>query len=183
MALKLDSKTLLANALGRLAKKIPFEDITVQNILDESGLSRATFYRHFSDKYELMAYYYKSYIVNLFEANRNRMQWKELQLQIVYFYYDNKEYFKNISKYREQNSFHEFIYSYGVFMLESIGKANSSLETLPPEVIFAMIHYNAANVYTILEFLKDNLPMELNPESFHEWRYRCMPEILKPFLL
>ncbi len=36
-----------------LAKEIPFEKLTVQNILDKAQVSRYTFYAHFKDKYEI----------------------------------------------------------------------------------------------------------------------------------
>lgn len=38
--------------LSLLAKK-PFDKITVQNILDATPVSRATFYKHYHDKYEI----------------------------------------------------------------------------------------------------------------------------------
>ncbi len=37
----------------RLLKKKKFEDITVQNILDETPTTRGTFYAHYKDKYEI----------------------------------------------------------------------------------------------------------------------------------
>lgn len=36
-----------------LLKSKPFEKITVQDILDETPVSRATFYKHYHDKYEI----------------------------------------------------------------------------------------------------------------------------------
>lgn len=43
----------IINALVALLKHKPFEKITVQDILDETPVSRATFYAHFQDKYEI----------------------------------------------------------------------------------------------------------------------------------
>lgn len=40
-------------ALISLLKRKPFEKITVQDILDETPVTRATFYAHFRDKYEI----------------------------------------------------------------------------------------------------------------------------------
>ena len=36
-----------------LLSRKPFEKITVQDILDNTPVSRATFYKHFKDKYEI----------------------------------------------------------------------------------------------------------------------------------
>lgn len=43
----------IIDAMIRLLKTKSFENITVQNILDETPVTRATFYAHFHDKYEV----------------------------------------------------------------------------------------------------------------------------------
>lgn len=40
-------------AFMRLLRDCPFEKITVQDILDETPVTRATFYAHFKDKYDI----------------------------------------------------------------------------------------------------------------------------------
>ena len=37
----------------KLLKTKPFEKITVQDILDETPVTRSTFYKHYHDKYEI----------------------------------------------------------------------------------------------------------------------------------
>lgn len=46
----------LVEALFSLLSEKTFEDITVQAICDAASIRRATFYTHFSDKYELFGY-------------------------------------------------------------------------------------------------------------------------------
>ena len=43
----------LGDALMKLLVEKPFDEITVQNVLDRAGVSRATFYSHFRDKNDL----------------------------------------------------------------------------------------------------------------------------------
>ena len=43
----------IQSALIMLLKEKPFERITVQDILDETPVTRATFYHHYRDKYEI----------------------------------------------------------------------------------------------------------------------------------
>lgn len=50
----LRSRRMLMESLERLLKKKEFEDISVQEIADESTLNRATFYLHYPDKGALL---------------------------------------------------------------------------------------------------------------------------------
>ncbi len=43
----------ILNAFIKISPQIPFEKMTVQDILDEALVSRYTFYAHFHDKYEV----------------------------------------------------------------------------------------------------------------------------------
>ena len=43
----------IKQALISLLRTTPFEKITVQNILDETPVTRSTFYKHYHDKYEI----------------------------------------------------------------------------------------------------------------------------------
>ncbi|MFB9860463.1 TetR/AcrR family transcriptional regulator [Salinicoccus siamensis] len=49
-------KTLqsIDDAIIRLLKEKPFENITIKDISDEAMINRGTFYSHYSDKYELI---------------------------------------------------------------------------------------------------------------------------------
>src|ERR1700690_497944 len=49
----LRTRDALGDALVKLMHEKPFEEITVQHILDGAGVSRSTFYTHFSDKNDL----------------------------------------------------------------------------------------------------------------------------------
>ncbi|HAZ05014.1 MAG TPA: TetR/AcrR family transcriptional regulator, partial [Acetobacterium sp.] len=50
----MNTKKIIADSMFSLLKTKSFNKITVDKILSESGVSRSTFYRYFSDKYELM---------------------------------------------------------------------------------------------------------------------------------
>src|SRR5690242_3595117 len=47
------TRDALGDALVALMQEKPFEQITVQHVLDRAGVGRATFYAHYSDKNDL----------------------------------------------------------------------------------------------------------------------------------
>lgn len=49
----LRTRDTLGDALIELIREKPFDDITVQEILDRAGVSRSTFYEHYRDKDDL----------------------------------------------------------------------------------------------------------------------------------
>ena len=50
------TRTLLKNALLELLAENSLEKITVMDICEKSMIHRATFYKHFEDKYQLFSY-------------------------------------------------------------------------------------------------------------------------------
>ena len=61
----------IMQALMHLMREKPFEKITVQDILDETPVTRATFYAHYHDKYEIA-----ERMLDHFFALRNAIQSK-----------------------------------------------------------------------------------------------------------
>jgi AcrR family transcriptional regulator len=47
------TREILGDALVKLIQEKPFDSITVQQVLDRAGVSRSTFYTHYSDKNDL----------------------------------------------------------------------------------------------------------------------------------
>ncbi|MBQ8063582.1 MAG: TetR/AcrR family transcriptional regulator, partial [Clostridia bacterium] len=50
------TKNHILHAFNRLVQKRNFDKITVDNICQEAEVGRTTFYRYFTDKYDLLDY-------------------------------------------------------------------------------------------------------------------------------
>ena len=77
---------LLFDALSELLKEKSFEDLTVLEITEAAGIHRATFYKHFVDKYDFLNRYFRlgineieldrleaDFTPDAFRRNTNRM--------------------------------------------------------------------------------------------------------------
>lgn len=56
------TKQRILNAFNDLIERNGFDNVTVFDIVRHAGVSRATFYRHFKDKYDVMNYNYSSLV-------------------------------------------------------------------------------------------------------------------------
>ena len=63
-----ERKQAFAASLTNLLRKEAIEKITVDQICEEANVHRSTFYRYFTDKYDLLEYVFK----NIFVAQVDR---------------------------------------------------------------------------------------------------------------
>lgn len=66
-------KDCLADALIEKMKEKPFDKITVDEIVETAGVGRATYFRHFSSKQELLTYK----VIRHWETNTEKRKMKE----------------------------------------------------------------------------------------------------------
>ena len=72
------TKEILAESFRELAESRSIDKITVQEIVDNCGYSTATFYRHFKDKYDLIAWGYAHKAEEIMaQLSGNNTRWKQ----------------------------------------------------------------------------------------------------------
>lgn len=101
---------LIYEAMTKLLQTKSIESLTVNDIICTSGVSRATFYRHFLDKYDVMTSYYKSILeTTLFTFNEG-VPWRDAVCSIYGVIKDNPKFFQNAFRCQDANSLKCFIY-------------------------------------------------------------------------
>jgi AcrR family transcriptional regulator len=90
------AKEVLAITLKELAEEKTLDKISVSEIVQESGYSTATFYRHFKDKYDLADWIYSNEISWIIDTYLVKEQsWSKLLSAVSDYYVDNKKYLTN----------------------------------------------------------------------------------------
>lgn len=89
--------TALTNAFYELLGKKKFEEITVNELCNLAYVRRATFYKHFADKYEFFIFIVRS----LFEQYSGTYTFEEGQIKPVSFYLSIVENFLHFLTERE----------------------------------------------------------------------------------
>lgn len=97
LALKKTSKDLLAEALKEHMQVQELKDISVEAILQVSGVSRATFYKHFIDKHALAEYVFLNELANVSFFDYGRPI-QEREIEILHYLDANRTFYRNALK-------------------------------------------------------------------------------------
>lgn len=131
-------KDCLADALVERMKYKPFDKITVDEIVETSGVGRATYFRHFSSKQELLTYkIVRHWEINSEQRNMTERHKFDINNAVDFFEinYLNKDvldiiystglqstlldaFYKIMISEKSENTleqYHERFYSYGLF--------------------------------------------------------------------
>ena len=106
------TKEFIIEAIKKLLEKHTFENITVQNIIDEAGVSKPTFYRYFQSKYDLAASVFSESITKNMLMQYDGSNYEEFQNMVFEIIKDNRKYLRRVMKSSGPESFYEFLIKY-----------------------------------------------------------------------
>ena len=100
-------KEKIAEAMKELVREKNMEDISVPDICAQSNVNRRTFYRYFSDKFEVIEWiYYNDFLQKLQMPGEADLYYAmDASVRLVL---EDRKYYVNVFKYRDQNSFRQY---------------------------------------------------------------------------
>lgn len=173
------TKEALSNAFYNLALKHTPEQITVEMIVNESGLSKATFYRHFSDKYDLMNYFYKVFFES-FNFDKENESWHQLIKSTLVFMKDNRVFFTNIIRTSGQNCFRDYLMSYHRDFTAKTYLARSGKTELSYEEDMAVLYTCSGSTAIMEEWFRTGLKQSVDEVT--DAMYNCIPPLIAEYL-
>ena len=153
-------KHLVAQSLLKLCETAPLSTITVQQILDDTGISRQTFYNHFKDKYALIQYIYDTYIIPDFQLQ---------QMTTINFYEILVTSFQRMQTYHSflkqaclmdgQNCLKDYIYRHCEAFDIQWHEALYGKQPLPQTLYFATKYHANASTNMTLSWILSDMPV------------------------
>lgn len=174
----MNTKVFLANAIYELLQEKSFEKITVQMILERSGMSRGTFYRYFRDKYELMSWYYQLNVDKSLNKS-DGTNWDVLILEIFTFVRDTKTYTSKVMKVEGPNSFMNFLHQYTVDFYKRNYMKRRGIQNLSLEEKFCIDFTSAGQLYVLRDWVLRGFKEPV--EEVSKIVYDLMPAMLSPY--
>lgn len=176
------TRELLGESLHELAENKPVDKITVKEIVNNFGMSSATFYRYFHDKYELIAWIYNYQMEDFFlDFCEGAETWRQAILDTVTILDNDRDFYKNALKNTEgHNSFLQLTHLRGIeLLMEYIQKAGPDL--MNDEILFDVKFYLRGASYSIADWRVNALPWSV--QEITDYLCGAIPEKLKPFLI
>ncbi len=161
------TRQILIDAVKSLLEKRQFDDITVQNILDEAGVSRKTFYRYFSDKYDLVNTYYNDYIMESVISKSKIQNYYEISLDIFNFIKDNQKYFKNAMSSEKDGNLFDFLYKTAIDGYSDYYFETYSTREMDEETKFKMEVFAHQSVFCVKKWVNEGC--KIPPETLIVW--------------
>ena len=107
------TKQLLADTLEEMMKRKDLKDIHIQDICDKAGVSRPTFYYHFRDKYDLVAWIYLQDMIAAYKeagvtsVARGKEPYMEQMRVSLRKFREREGFYQSALKQLDQNSLRE----------------------------------------------------------------------------
>lgn len=105
------TKKALAQSLKQLMLKTPLSKVSVQEIVENCGVNRQTFYYHFKDKYELVNWIYKTEAVEALAGFADYSCWLDCFTAIFRYLMQNRAFYVNALNTPGQNAFDGYLFA------------------------------------------------------------------------
>ncbi|MBQ6197272.1 MAG: TetR/AcrR family transcriptional regulator C-terminal domain-containing protein [Lachnospiraceae bacterium] len=170
------TKQLFADTLLEMSKTKPIREIQVKDLCLNCGADRTTFYYHFRDKYDLVAWIYMSLYLEE-EKNASIINGEDMIIRMLKRIWTHKAFFRNALQDTSQNNLGEYLLDFYISNERKIACKFLGSDTLDEETEYLIKQYSFGCLLHTVEWLlgKNNL----TAEAFGHYQYMCMPDILK----
>ena len=165
------TKLWIADKMKGLMKKKPIEKIRITEICQAAEIERSTFYYHFKDKYELVAWIFfqdadRTNIIDLHDAAEGMKQMK-----------NNMLFYKRAYEDTSQNALWQYMLEYFAATYMELARELSGEDTPDAQLLFSIRLYCYGAVGMTKEWvLQDNVT---SADTIVEMMFASMPESLR----
>lgn len=158
----MNTKRIIIDAAFELFESQPFDTISVQDILDRAHVSRGTFYNYFSDRYELMHLYNRSYMDQNISENFDGHNWKSIAESLFKFMSEKRGFFVNVKGTEGQDSFWDFLRQYSFDFYSQVKKHNEHRSMLSEKEDLTIRIHVEGGISILKMYIDGNIHLDHN---------------------
>lgn len=159
-----------------LSATIPFNKLTVEKIVAHCGISKATFYRHFRDKYDVLNYNSLGITKRYFNMKQCG-SWHEFFILMFREIEKDMDYYRKAFRTSGQNAHSRFLYEYTYGIVKDCYLKSNRQQELAPKEHYVISHYCHGCVDTLEEWLADT--RGVSGSQMAALFFDAMPECMK----
>lgn len=145
----------LADAMYLLLSKQKFGKITINSLCNEALISRATFYAHYTDKYNMLESWLYRYRPYKLEQNA---PYEQVEASTNQFVNENVKVIGNLFKDADNETL-EILSKYILYLLDYSGKENEDEQRLKSIVLSNF--YSGGVTYFLIWLIKNKFPSDV----------------------
>lgn len=175
MAIKNLSKRAFADALEKMLVTIPIDKVRVTALAKSIGTSPQTFYYHFKDKYDLIAWIFLNDFYQVQQQHQGDYSADELLVMIMTMD-QRKRFYQKAFTDKSQNSIENYIRQMNLEWAEKAVQFEFHRKMTPLEYT-QFIYHNNGVIGLFEDWLFDRLPIDIN--QLAQFDYVHTPLFLK----
>ncbi len=177
MSKKENTKYLIAESIMNLMLTKSIDHITILEIARNCGVSKQTFYNHFTDKYALVDWIYKTEAVNYITLVGEGCTWYDAVISKLNIIKRNPSFYKKV--YRQEWFLNSFFNITKQLYIDVIKKKMSG--EITPHMQFLVEFYCYACVKETSCWVLSGF--QKTPEELVESFLACIPDEMKEYLI
>jgi probable dihydroxyacetone kinase regulator len=152
------TKRALEASLKHLLLQKPLDKITINDIAEDCGINRMTFYYHFKDIYDLVEWSCYEDAEKALAGNKTYDTWQQGFLQIFDAVKENKPFIVNVYRCVSREQIEKYLdkVTYKL-LIDVVNEAAKDMKTSPHEKEFIANFYKHAFVGLMLDWIGDDM--------------------------
>jgi len=157
------TKKAIAEAFNQLIHKKSFEKITISDITSACGISRMTFYYHFTDVYDMVDWALRERLKKTIDTHFTHATWKQGYLSVFLMTLEDSEFLLKVYPDSDIHKLEKFLLSIADKIIEPVfNEVKGDLEISDSNKAVIIKTYSFALVGFYLEWIEKG--MKENPE-------------------
>ena len=120
----------LASSIKQLMETTALSKISIQEIVDNCGVNRQTFYYHFKDKFDLVNWIYYYEVTKLIADKKHYENWSDGMVSTLTYLMKNKAFYINALNTPGQNDFDGYFFEFCFELIKGVVNDLSSEMTV-----------------------------------------------------